>query len=117
VVVGLKKTLILQTAPALSTPELPGQLLNCTKSALLVPDTAMLEMVNETVPVFVIMRGCAGLMTLAAWLPKARLVAETVTDGVGTVIVMAAEPDFVVSSVLVAVTVTEFAAGTAAGAM
>jgi len=98
-------------------PELLGQLLNCTKSALLVPDTAMLEMVSESVPVFVISKDCAGLMTLFASLPNARLVAETDTDGLGTVIVIVAEPDFVASSVLVAVTVTGLVAGTAAGAV
>lgn len=71
--VGVKVTAIVQVAPGASAEP---QVLDCAKS----PEAVIEEMVAAAAPLLVSVIVCGGLVVCSAWLPKVRLVDDTVTD-------------------------------------
>lgn len=79
VAVGVKVTLMMQLAPALSFAGLMGQVLVWTKS----PFATILVMLKAPLPAFVRETALAELVVPTSWLPKLRLVASSCTSGAG----------------------------------
>ena len=83
VVVGVKVTLMLQEAPAVSVLGLMGQVLVWAKSPALVPPRLIVEIVRSALPLLVRVTVCAALVVPTFWLPKLRLLGLRLTAGAG----------------------------------
>src|SRR2546421_9536398 len=79
--VGVNVTLMVQLALIASELE---QLSVSLKSLVLAPVTAILLILSASVPLFVSVTVCAGLVVPTFWLLKLKLVALRLSPGVGT---------------------------------
>ena len=80
--VGVKMTLMVQLEP--TATKVP-QVLVWTKSPLLVPVRVRLVMPRATLPVFMRVTFCAGLVLFTCWGPKVKLLVERLTEVAGTI--------------------------------
>lgn len=76
VVVGVKVTVIEQTAPTATLAGDRGQVFVWAKS----PVAAMLEIVKGAPPLFASVTVCAALLVPTNWLPNVRLAGDKLTD-------------------------------------